>query len=84
VGTHKIFFDTSFYITLRSVPKMLLPYTVNCSAEEHGAVNGRLVKVGKNFVEFVKTSSKVSSLFPLNMFSEVHCEQDHEDSTFIV
>lgn len=67
-------FATSFFVLLPVRGRTLLPFNVTALAEELGEIEGQLVQVGRNFVELVQTHSKVSTLFPLNLFTEVHCE----------
>ncbi|WP_255374557.1 hypothetical protein [Cohnella sp. OV330] len=48
-------------------------------AEDIGELHGRLIRVGKDFVEFIKMPGRrVPTLFPLNQFTEVVCEGEEE------
>jgi hypothetical protein len=79
VGSQQVLFNTSFFIVLPAKAGSLLFFTVSCTAEELGIVDGKLVQVGKNFVELVQSNSKSLTLFPLNLFTQVECEPDHEE-----
>lgn len=80
VGKQQVFFNTSFYVVLQSVPGPLQPFEVAATAEDIGALGGKLIRVGKDFVEFIQTAGKrVPTLFPLNIFSEVTCSPAGEE-----
>ncbi|UJF35491.1 hypothetical protein [Paenibacillus hexagrammi] len=81
VGTNQIFFQTSFFIVLRHPVKHVKPFDLTATAEEIGSLTGKLIRVGKDFVEFVQVPGKkdVPTLFPLNFFTEVRCEREHDE-----
>lgn len=74
VGALRVPFATSFYILLPVRGRPLLPFNVNARAEDLGEIGGQLVQVGRNFVELIQSRGSVSTLFPLNLFTEVQCE----------
>lgn len=80
VGTTQVFFDTSFYIVLPTRVTRVQPFDVSATAEDIGGLKGKLIRTGRNFVEFVQVPGRnVPTLFPLNPFSEVSCEEEHEE-----
>jgi hypothetical protein len=80
VGKLQVFFNTSFYVVLMSVAKQLKPYEVTVTAEEMGSLRGQLIRVGKNFVEFIQVpGNRVPTLFPLNMFTEAACSPERKE-----
>lgn len=80
VGTTRVFFNTSFLIQLHSVARMTRPFDVTASAEDMGVFHGKLIRSGIDFVEFVQVPGRdVPTLFPLNMFTSVSCEREHEE-----
>ncbi|MBB3112405.1 hypothetical protein FHS18_004506 [Paenibacillus phyllosphaerae] len=79
VGTTVVAMQTSFYIVLNERVKRTLPFEVSATAEDIGELRGTLIRVGRDFVEFIQTPGRrVPTLFPLNMFTEVNCEGEEE------
>jgi hypothetical protein len=80
VGTTRVFFNTSFYIVLHSIARSTRPFNVQATAEDMGTIRGKLIRTGCDFVEFVQVPGRdVPTLFPLNMFTSVSCEREHEE-----
>lgn len=79
VGSTRVFWNTSFYLDLRAKAKTMLDYRVSATAEELGGISGRLVCVGRDFVELRQKGHAGVTLFPLNLFTEVQCEPDEEE-----
>lgn len=80
VGSTVVQFQTSLYIVTNERVRMTKPFDLTATAEDIGELQGRLIRVGRNFVEFIQTPGrKVPTLFPLNLFTEVVCESDHEE-----
>lgn len=80
VGSTEVAFKTSFFIVLNERVKMTKPYDLTATAEDIGELRGRLIRVGRNFVEFIQVPGrKVPTLFPLNLFTEVICEREDEE-----
>jgi hypothetical protein len=80
VGPDRVFMNTSFFIVLRTTARTVKPFDITATAEDMGTIKGKLIRVGRDFVELVQTPGKdVPTLFPLNMFTEVTCEREHEE-----
>ncbi|GIP22192.1 MULTISPECIES: hypothetical protein [Paenibacillus] len=80
VGSTVVDFQTSFFIVLNERVKKTLPFDLVATAEDIGELHGRLIRVGRNFVEFIKIPGRrVPTLFPLNLFTEVVCEGEDEE-----
>jgi hypothetical protein len=80
VGTTVVDTKTSFYVVLNELVKKTKPFDLTATAEDIGELHGRLILVGRNFVEFIKMPGRrVPTLFPLNQFTEVVCESDEEE-----
>ncbi|WP_248929578.1 hypothetical protein [Paenibacillus hamazuiensis] len=80
VGTNEVDFNTSFFIVTNERVITTKPYDLTASAEDIGSLHGKLIRVGRNFVEFVKIPGRdVPTIFPLNLFTEVICEREHEE-----
>ncbi|CAM3546328.1 hypothetical protein [Marinicrinis lubricantis] len=80
VGSLKVVFKTSFFIVVNEPVRKVLPYDVTATAEDIGTLRGKLIRVGRNFVEFVQVPGRdVPTIFPLNLFTGVNCEQEHEE-----
>ncbi len=78
VGETQVVIKTSFFIVLNSAVKSVKSFDLTATAEEIGSLKGKLIRVGKDFVEFVQApETKVPTIFPLNQFTEVNCE--HKD-----
>lgn len=79
VGPTVVDTQTSFFIVLNEPVKRTKPFDLTATAEDIGELRGRLIRVGKNFVEFIKMPGRrVPTLFPLNKFTEVICENEEE------
>ena len=71
--------QTSFFIVLNEPVRRTKPFDLTATAEDIGELRGRLILVGRNFVEFIKMPGRrVPTLFPLNQFTEVVCESEEE------
>lgn len=80
VGTTVVNTQTSFFIVLNEFVKKTKPFDLTATAEDIGELHGRLIRVGRNFVEFIKTPGRrVPTLFPLNQFTEVVCEHEGDE-----
>lgn len=80
VGTTEVVIQTSFFIVLNEPAKKTKPFDLTATAEDIGELHGRLIRVGRNFVEFIRTPGRrVPTLFPLNQFTEVVCEREDEE-----
>ncbi|MFC0216340.1 hypothetical protein ACFFK0_28485 [Paenibacillus chartarius] len=80
VGSTAVDFQTSFFIVLNERVKATKPFDLTATAEDIGELRGKLIRVGKDFVEFIKIPGKeVPTLFPLNLFTEVICEREHDE-----
>lgn len=75
VGKTTIAFKTSFFIVLNQPVRRIKPFRVTATAEDIAPIlKGKLIRVGRNFVEFVQTPGRrVPTIFPLNLFTEVTC-----------
>lgn len=79
VGSTVVDMQTSFFIVLNERVKQTKPFSLTATAEDIGELTGELIRVGRNFVEFVQTTGRrVPTLFPLNQFTEVVCERHGE------
>lgn len=77
VGTTTVDTQTSFFIVLNERVKKTMPFDLTATAEDIGELHGRLIRVGRNYVEFIKMPGRrVPTLFPLNQFTEVICESE--------
>ncbi|GGH11708.1 hypothetical protein [Paenibacillus segetis] len=80
VGSTVVNTQTSFFIVLNTLVKKTKPFDLTATAEDIGELHGRLIRVGRNFVEFIKKPGRrVPTLFPLNQFTEVVCEHEDEE-----
>ncbi|GLI10669.1 hypothetical protein YDYSG_67050 [Paenibacillus tyrfis] len=80
VGRTEVVIKTSFFIVLNERVKTEKPFDVTATAEDIGELRGKLIRVGRDFVEFVKLPGPVvPTLFPLNLFTEVMCERENEE-----
>ncbi|CAG7652519.1 hypothetical protein PAECIP111802_05244 [Paenibacillus allorhizosphaerae] len=52
--------NTSFFIVLRIIAKNTKPFDVTPTAEGMGAFSGKLIRIGKDFVEFVQVPGRVN------------------------
>ncbi|MFB9324557.1 hypothetical protein ACFFSY_01210 [Paenibacillus aurantiacus] len=79
VGSTVVVFQTSFFIVTNERVRKTKDCDLTATAEDIGELNGRLIRVGRNFVEFVQNPGRrVPTLFPLNLFTEVVCECEEE------
>lgn len=79
VGRTVVDTQTSFFIVLNEPVRRTKPFDLTATAEDIGELRGRLILVGRNFVEFIKMPGRrVPTLFPLNQFTEVVCESEEE------
>lgn len=80
VGSTVVVIQTSFFIVLKKRVKTTRPFDLTASAEDIGELHGKLIRVGRDFVEFVQMPGRiVPTLFPLNLFTKVICEHEHEE-----
>ncbi|TLS49203.1 hypothetical protein FE782_26610 [Paenibacillus antri] len=80
VGATKVFYKTSFIVELHSPAKRVRPRELTATAEGMGRFRGKLIRVGRDFIEFVRVPGRnVPSLFPLNLFTLVVCEPEDEE-----
>jgi len=80
VGPTVVVFQTSFFIVLKERVKTTKPFNLTATAEDIGELRGELIRVGRDFVEFVRMPGRVvPTLFPLNLFTKVVCEREHEE-----
>lgn|GEM_PF-3196454 len=80
VGSTVVVIQTSFFIVLKERVRTTKPFDVTATAEDIGELRGKLIRVGRGFVEFVQMPGRiVPTLFPLNMFTKVVCEREHEE-----
>ncbi|MCM3272765.1 hypothetical protein [Paenibacillus elgii] len=80
VGRTEVVIKTSFFIVLNERVKTEKPFDVTATAEDIGELRGKLIFVGRDFVEFVQLPGPiVPTLFPLNLFTEVMCERENEE-----
>lgn len=80
VGPTQVFFLTSFFIVLNQPAQRVGSTRLTASAEGMGTFQGKLIRVGRDFVEYVWIPGKnVPTLFPLNLFTEVHCVPEDEE-----
>lgn len=80
VGPTVVDTQTSFFVVLNEPVIKTKPFDLTATAEDIGELRGRLIRVGKNFVEFIKKPGRrVPTLFPLNQFTEVVCEGEDEE-----
>ncbi|MDR9855540.1 hypothetical protein RJP21_18155 [Paenibacillus sp. VCA1] len=79
VGSTVVAMQSSFYIVLHERVRRTKPFDLTATAEDIGELKGILIRVGRNFVEFMQTPGRrVPTLFPLNLFTEVICEREEE------
>ncbi|MBB6634202.1 hypothetical protein [Cohnella thailandensis] len=79
VGRTVVDTQTSFFIVLNEPVRRTKPFELTATAEDIGELRGRLIRVGRNFVEFIKMPGRrVPTLFPLNLFTGVVCESEEE------
>lgn len=79
VGSTVVAVQSSFYIVLNERAGRTKPFDLTAEAEDIGELRGELLRVGRDFVEFIQTPGRrVPTLFPLNLFTEVTCEQEEE------
>ncbi|MEK8127552.1 hypothetical protein WMW72_06440 [Paenibacillus filicis] len=80
VGSTVVVIQTSFFIVLKERVKTTRPFDLTATAEDIGELRGKLIRVGRDFVEFVQMPGRiVPTLFPLNLFTKVICEREHEE-----
>lgn len=80
VGRRVFDFDTSFYIVHGRRTSQRLPYEVVATAEDIGSLTGKLLFVGRGFVEFIQVPGRrVPTIFPLNQFTSVTCSKEGEE-----
>ncbi|CAH1191163.1 MULTISPECIES: hypothetical protein [Paenibacillus] len=79
VGSTVVAIQTSFYIVTNERVRRTQPFELTATAEDIGELSGILIRVGRGFVEFVQTPGRrVPTIFPLNLFTEVFCENEEE------
>lgn len=82
VGGRGIGFETSFYFPLPVHKDRLRDYKATALIEELQPVTGRLSRIGKDYV-VIRSEGKNGTgryvVVPLNIFSQVTCEKDHEE-----
>ena len=65
VGTTVVDTQTSFFVVLDERVKKTKPFDLTATAEDIGELHGRLIRVGTNFLEFIKTPGRRDpTLFP--------------------
>ncbi|AFC33237.1 hypothetical protein PM3016_6622 [Paenibacillus mucilaginosus 3016] len=80
VGSRVFDYNTSFYIVLGCRASQRLPYEVVAAAEDIGSLTGKLICVGRGFVEFIQVPGRsVPTIFPLNRFTNVTCSEEGEE-----
>ncbi|MFB5762424.1 hypothetical protein [Paenibacillus medicaginis] len=79
VGTKVVAVKNAFFIVLNEQVKRTKPIELTAIADDMGELQGSLIQVGRDFVEFMQTPGRsVPTLFPLNKFTEVFWEDEEE------
>jgi hypothetical protein len=80
VDSNKFQLDSLFYIDLNYKVTVTKPYDVTVTSAAIGSLHGKLIRLGKDFVEFVQVPGfDVPTLFPLNLSNTVRCEAEAEE-----
>jgi hypothetical protein len=82
VGDLVIYYLTYFYFPLPRKGGRLLPYHAEISVEELGVISGRLSRIGRDYTVIVPGAGPLAGQYvviPINLFTELTCEKDHEE-----